>query len=67
MDAVLSMESVILLLLAAVPVLVVVLTAGAMWLYPEIDLSVRVAGARFDLRGWRQSRRRGERETKRRG
>jgi hypothetical protein len=59
-----SMESVLFLLLAAVPVLVVVLTAGAMWLYPEIDLSVRLAGARFELHGWRPSMRTERRRAK---
>jgi hypothetical protein len=55
MGAGLSMESVLFCLVAAIPVLVVVLTAGAMWVYPEIDLSVRLAGARFELHGWRPS------------
>jgi hypothetical protein len=59
------MESVLFLLIAAVPVLVVVLTAGAMWLYPEIDLSVRLAGARFELHGWRPSMRTERRRAKR--
>jgi hypothetical protein len=55
MNAVVSMEDALLLLLAMVPVLVVALSAGAMWLYPEIDLDVRVAGLKFELHGWRPS------------
>ena len=58
------MESVFLLLVWTIAVLVVALTAGAMWLYPEIHVSVRVAGARFDLRGWRPSLRGGKRHPK---
>jgi hypothetical protein len=43
------------LLVVAVLFVLVVLAAGAMWLYPEIDLDVRVAGAKFELHGWRPS------------
>jgi hypothetical protein len=64
MNAVLLMENLLLLLLAMVPFLVVVLTACAMWLYPEIDLSVRVAGATFELHGWRPSLRGSKRRRK---
>jgi len=66
MGARLSMESVFLLLLAVIPLLVVALTAGAMWLYPELHLSVRLTGARFELHGWRPSLKTEQRHAKRR-
>ena len=58
------MDGVFFFLLAVLPVLFVILTAAAMWLYPELHLSLRVVGVTLELHGWRPSFRREQRDRR---